>query len=332
MDGLLNKPLAFSSDPNLISSSYRIPVTTTDGLVLNSEVFDGGTTNDSSPLLLLIHGICASIETIGIQKFVSKARERSIRVAVLELEGHGFSSGTKGVCGDFDKMLGHVLQFVRIVVPKIRSKDATSAPYFLGGGSFGGVLSIYAANEISTADGSSTPVSSYPEGFSGVVPIAPAVGVHPSVVPSVPIVTFLSLLSKLAPSLQTPFTPLEDPTHYMCPSDSVRNFSGHWPLSTSKMLLDVTSKKVPHDIVQGKLTLAQVSNLFLISGEKDDVVPMEAVELFYNAAKSENRTFMKVANAGHDLMFQDSSADDIVSAVMDWMKTIIEQKRQRENH
>lgn len=325
MDELLKKPLAFSSDPNLISSSYRIPVTTTDGLVLNSEVFDGGT-NDSSPLLLLIHGICASIETIGIQKFVSKARERSIRVAVLELEGHGFSSGTKGVCGDFDKMLGHVLQFVRIVVPKIRSKDATSAPYFLGGGSFGGVLSIYAANEISTAD--STPITSYPEGFSGVAPIAPAVGVHPSVVPSVPIVTFLSLLSTLAPSLQTPFTPLEDPTHYNCPSDSVRNFSGHWPLSTSKMLLDVTSKKVPHDIVQGKLALAQVPNLFLISGEKDDVVPMEAVELFYNPTKSENRMFMKVTNAGHDLMFQDSSADKIVSAVMDWMKTIIERKRQ----
>jgi alpha-beta hydrolase superfamily lysophospholipase len=316
MDELDKKPLAFSSDPDLISSSYRIPVTTTDGIVLNSEVFDAGT-NDSSPLLLLIHGICASIETVGIQKFVSKAKERSIRVVVLELEGHGFSSGKKGVCADFDKSLGQVLQFVRIVIPKIR-QDTTTVPYFLAGGSFGGVLSIYAANEISTSD-------SYPVGFSGVAPIAPAVGVHPSVVPSLPIVTCLTLLSWLAPSLQTPFTPLEDPTQYNCPSNSVRNFSGHWPLSTSKMLLDVTSKKVPSDIAQGKLALTQVPNILLVSGHEDVVVPIEAVESFYNAVKSKNKLFMKVSNAGHDLMFQHSSADKIVAAIMDWMETIIEQ-------
>jgi esterase/lipase len=55
------------------------------------------------------------------------------------------------------------------------------------------------------------------------------------------------------------------------------------------------------------------------------VVPIEAVESFYNAVKSKNKLFMKVSNAGHDLMFQHSSADKIVAAIMDWMETIIEQ-------
>jgi len=310
MEDLQRKPLAFSSASNLTQASSRHAFIADDGAILNVEVFDAGIPT-SAPILLAIHGICESSETIGIQHIVSKAKARMVKVAVLELEGHGLSSGMRGLCPDFEKMLEHVLQFVRHTVPALRGDS--NAPYFITGSSFGGVLCIYAAEKISTDS------DAFPSNFRGVVPICPAVGVDPNVIPSMPIIQCLRLISFIAPAAQTSFTPLEDPTHYNCPSDSQRNFSGHWLLSTSKMLLDATSRKVPKDIKEGKLTLSSVGAILLISGGKDNVVPIDTVKLFYNAVKAENSQFMIVRNAGHDLLFKASSAKKVMNALFDWI-------------
>ena len=62
MDALQKKPLAFSSDSNLVAATSRIPLVTKDGTILNIEVFDDNT-NDKSSILLLTHGVCESAET-----------------------------------------------------------------------------------------------------------------------------------------------------------------------------------------------------------------------------------------------------------------------------
>ena len=48
---------------------------------------------------------------------------------------------------------------------------------------------------------------------------------------------------------------MEHPDHYAMPKTSTRNFRGHWPLSTSKMLLDLTSTRVAGDVASGALKL-----------------------------------------------------------------------------
>jgi hypothetical protein len=144
------------------------------------------------------------------------------------------------------------------------------------------------------------------------------VGVDSNKVPSAPIVLALSILSTIAPSLQISLTPLEDPASYNCPSDSERNFSGHWPLGTSKMLLDVTSTKVKSDVKTRKVSLKSVDNVLVFAGEKDDVVPFDSVKSFHDAISPSGKDFVSV-NAGHDMMFFEESAKVVTSALFDWI-------------
>lgn len=310
IEALQNKPLAFSSDNNLVSASSRSPLGTKDGTLLNIELFFDSETNDDSPILLFTHGVGGSAETLGVQAIVAAAKKYKVKVAVLELEGHGLSSGARMVCGDFDRVLGHVLEFVQHSVPALRGNS--NAPFFMTGNSLGGVLSIYAAEEISKKK------VAYPSNFKGLATICPAVGVDSNKVPSAPIVLALSILSTIAPSLQISLTPLEDPASYNCPSDSERNFSGHWPLGTSKMLLDVTSTKVKSDVKTRKVSLKSVDNVLVFAGEKDDVVPFDSVKSFHDAISPSGKDFVSV-NAGHDMMFFEESAKVVTSALFDWI-------------
>ena len=246
---LKEKPLAFSGSSKsdtLVSASSRHPFTTTDeSATLNVELFNEEF--HRSPILLCIHGVCESAETLGIQAIVSEAKKNSIRVAVLECEGHGYSSGRRGVCTNFDRLVRHSCEFVSHVLSHFHQKDGEKEiPYALCGSSMGGVVSIYTADQIAKVTSQKVSMSNrnylpFPGRFIGVVPICPAVGVQPAAVPDCLTVRALSCLAYIAPAATVPLTPLEDPTHYNCPPNTERNYSGHWPLSTSKMLLDVTS-------------------------------------------------------------------------------------------
>ena len=311
MEALQRKPLAFSSGDDIVSASSRIPLTVKDGNILNIEIFDGNT-SESSPILLVTHGICESAETLGIQAIVAKAEEQSVKVAVLELQGHGLSSGQKGVCGDFDLLLAHFLEFVQVSVPELRGQS--NAPYFITGNSLGGTIAIYAAEKIANDK------KAFPSNFKGVASIAPAVGVDPRAVPSFPIVQCLKFLSCLAPAAELPLTPLEDPTHYNCPANSSRNYVGHWPLSTSKMLLDITSSKVGKDLKENNLSLGQVNSVLIVAAENDQVVPSESISLLHESINPVQKRLLSVPDAGHDLLFQRKSSAFVLSALFEWMK------------
>ena len=339
MDELLQKPLAFSSAPALVSATSRLPLKTGDNsALLNIEIFDSNTTEDA-PILLLTHGVCASAETLGVQAIVSAAKDSNVKIAVLELEGHGLSSGKRNVCGDFDRLLGHVLEFAKHAVAGLRGNS--EAPYFLTGNSLGGVLAIYAAEEISKK------TDIYPSNFKGLATICPAVGVDERKLPSTPIILGLSILSYLAPTLQVSLTPLEDPSAYKCPADTKRNFEGHWPLATSKMLLDVTSSKVESDVKSKRISLKAVGAVLMFAGEFDDVVPLKSIKGFYDAVQSDDKKFIEIPKAGkwhmvhgcafygikiartkticlpkgHDMMFYKSTSKLVTDALFQWIES-----------
>jgi len=329
LQDIIDQPLAFSTSPSLISASSRLPFGTKDGsATLNVELFESNR-EASSPLILFVHGVCASCETLSIQTLVSAAKSHGVNVAVLELEGHGISSGSKGFCDDFDRYIRHVLEFVSHTLKSIGRESGDSnkgIPYVVGGLSLGGILAAYAASIIAKKPSSCE--LQFPGRFLGVAPMNPAVGVHPNAIPSNFIVQALKILAYIAPRSQPPLTPLEDPVQYNCPRDSMRNFSGHWPLATSKLLLDITSNRVQNDLNrkdsdEGKLDLAGVPSVLIIAGEEDDIVPIQTVQNFYNKLAPKEKEFVAVPDAGHNLMTGPPSSHVATTALFRWIERIV---------
>ncbi len=325
MEGkLVNHPLAFTSQPSLVSATSRLVLNAKDGAVLNIELFDfapDATTTTSRPLLLFIPGICESAETKSVQNIVkvTKRRYPHFRVAVLELEGHGLSSGQRCVCPDFDKILMHVEEFVHFTVSHLTTSTATPMPFFLIGASFGGALALYGAEKLSKHYTEKNNKSK----FLGVIPIVPAVGVDPRAIPPSAVVSCLKILSYVAPSLKIPFTPSEDPTHYNCPTNTTRNFAGHWPLATSKMLLDVTSHQVKNDLESGTLCLKNVENMLFIAGMLDHVIPVDIVDDVYHSLEPRTKKMIVVRKCGHDLLYDKACGESVCDELCNWISDCV---------
>lgn len=318
---IANQPLAFSTDPNLVSASFRLVLKTKNGSELNIECFDPPNLISSTPILLFIHGVCESAETKGVQNIAKIARERNIRLVVLELEGHGLSSGRRCVCPNFDRLLEHTLEFVSFAVSSLTeaNTETASPSYYLSGSSLGGVLAIYAAEIISNKIISHDKL--YPTNFQGVAPICPAVGVDDRAIPSAIVSSCLSLLACIAPSAQISLTPMEDPSHYNCPKTTTRNFHGNWPLSTSKMLLDVTTFRAKSDIEHGNLSLSNVKNAIVILAENDTVVPPQSIMDLFESLKSVNKKLIQIPRAGHDIL---SSSQHVANILFEWIDSTME--------
>jgi alpha-beta hydrolase superfamily lysophospholipase len=324
MEALQKQPLAFSSDPSLIAASSRLILETQDGAMLNLEVFDRDHETSSSsqtadprrmPVLLVVPGVCESIETKGIQAIVKAARECRFRgkVVVMELQGHGLSSGPKCLCPDFDRLVRHVMEAIELLV----KTWGNTIQLFLTGTSMGGALILYAAQALTTTTTSNTIITT--NVIQGVAPIAPSVGVDPSILPPRPLIYGLSVLAYVAPKLKVSLAPYEDPSHYNCPSTTKRNYQGHWPLATSKMLLDLTATKAPRDIQQGKLSLSKVPCVLVIAGAKDIAVPLDSIQTFYKHVECDNKQLKQLPQAGHDPLFESESANEVTKTLFDWI-------------
>lgn len=313
MDGEDQQHLAFAGalGADLVAATSRRPFHTEDGTaVLNVEVFDA-INGKEWPMLLFVHGVCESAETWAVQRLASACLNNKWRLFVLELEGHGLSSGKRAVCKDFNRLQQHVMEFVRHIAA------GENVPYALCGTSLGGVLAAY------TADYLSKSTEGHTSRFLGLAAIAPAVGVDPRAVPSCLLVEALKMLATVAPSAGI-MTPVEDPSHYSCPKESKRNFCGHWPLATSKMLLEVTSKKVRADQSSESLQL-DIPALILFAPSEDEVVPLEALQDFYGAAKTKEKEFVEVPQAGHGLMFEESTANFVTEKLFLWLTSRLDE-------
>ena len=295
------------TDPSLIVASSQCPFYTKDGVLLNVECFGPiykGTnvnnnasdvdddsshhnnTTDEWPILLYVHGICESAETQGVQTLAQYCAKHCWRLIVLELAGHGLSENISGkgraTCPNFDQLVQHVVEFTL----HIEKKFSQSKGMVLSGGSLGGALVVYAVQDIISERSrvtERTNNSSNIPNFYGIALLAPALGINNRAIPPSPVVLALRALSFILPS-QGILTPIEHSEYYAYPVSSTRNFSGQWPLSTSSMLLDLTSVRVPDDVTKNLVhtQLEGLPSLLVIAGEKDEIVPLQNVRDWYD--------------------------------------------------
>jgi alpha-beta hydrolase superfamily lysophospholipase len=317
-DGAPSSNIEGSNDDNvvvvdeLVASVARAPFVFDEFSTLNVELF-----GDSSwpRILCFVPGVCESAETWAVQNLARTCRICKWQLAVLELEGHGLSSGPRGLLsGDMDRLVRQVLSFCRHVVVEVypkRQRDSSSPVTFaVSGASLGGVLAAYASQRISNSMVDQVPTSPWTNSiFVGTLLISPSVGVDPAVVPPKLVVFALAAISMIAPSAAF-MTPVEDPSHYNCPPWSNRNYEGSWPLGTAKLLLDITSKIVPSDVQEGTLNLELVPELVVISGNRDPVVPIGAVRSFVEglALPKEKKELTEMAKGDHCLLAHSSKS------------------------
>eukprot|EP00525_Craspedostauros_australis_P002341 CAMPEP_0198128680 /NCGR_PEP_ID=MMETSP1442-20131203/49904_1 /TAXON_ID= /ORGANISM="Craspedostauros australis, Strain CCMP3328" /LENGTH=379 /DNA_ID=CAMNT_0043788887 /DNA_START=71 /DNA_END=1210 /DNA_ORIENTATION=+ len=328
-----------SEGESLVTSCARSKVECQDSsATLNVEWFSKE--EAAWPLLAYCHGVCESAETWTVQNLARMCRKNQWRLAVLELEGHGLSSGTRSLCSSFPRVVSHVGLFchhVATLAPK--PKDDGPIPLVLAGSSMGGVAALYAAaamaKSLSINDNGSDAALA---GFAGCALICPAVGVAPEVVPPPPIVMALSALAWVAPSVGL-MTPVEDPSIYACPHTSTRNFVGQWPLATSKMLLDVTSKTVQQDLAayeqaKAKATdgsqhrstpldgMAMIPSMLVLAGEKDHVVPMTSIEdVIQKIDLPQDRKILCTIKKGdHYLLVKGKPMEEGISQLAAWLE------------
>jgi len=311
----------------LITASSQCPFKTSDGVLLNVECFGpnyggggGGIDNihastadhsmhkrsmhnsDEWPLLLYVHGVCESAETWGVQTLVQYCAKHCWRLIVLELAGHGLSENKAGLgratCPNFDDLVNHVVEFAE----QMSGNFSRSRGFAMCGCSLGGALVSFAVRGILATRRDKTEQHEHPD-FYGIALLAPSLGVNPGAIPPSPVVTALKALSFFLPSHGV-LTPIEHPT-YACPPNSRRNFSGRWPLSTSSMLLDLTSNRVPNDVVSGNVqqTMEGLPSLFVLMGDKDEIVPLQSVLDWFDAVplSSDNgeKMLTVLKGAGH---------------------------------
>jgi pimeloyl-ACP methyl ester carboxylesterase len=345
-DSLQTEPLAFTSDPKLVPATSRIgvpvrlPTENHNKLQwINVEIFEQNTSASTSPLVLYVPGVCESAETLTVQSMAQWAKSIGMRLAVIELQGHGLSSGTLAdMSTNLDVIVWHVLYAIKKTVSKL-FQERPGSPYLLSGSSFGGTVALYAAEYMSRRKqqqqqqeegGEDSSSASSPKQLSkledsilkdeelwenffvqgtlaGVVSVTPAVGVDPEVLPPSWMVSTLSFFSSVFPAAQVPFTPREDPSQYNCPPTTTRNFDGHWPLAVSKCLLDLTSRRVPEDVANGRLTLKHIPRVVLLAGGKDLMIPMEAIEALEAQLEAPSKELVVLPKAGHDILTNSKS-------------------------
>lgn len=273
-----------------------------DGCTLHYEA--GG---DASAVLYLLHGFCESAETVHVQRMARAATRAGWRLVVLEHVGHGLSSGPRAVVADFSQLVRHAHEFVL--------SRGGAGPIALCGNSMGGAIAAYCADRV-RADARTR------DRFVGAVLISPAVAVDPAAVPSAPVVLGLRALAWWAPAATLDalgLTPLEDPSHYECPRGSKRNYSGRWPLASSKMLLDVCLG-VPADQAAGRLTMD--CPLLVLCGDADDFIPAGALRRFVDAAAAPAADKeLRVVAGGHALLCE-ARGEQLAGEVMAWLENV----------
>lgn len=333
-------------EPTLIIASSQCPFSTKDGLLLNVECFgpiyketndnnnasdvdDDGSSHNSNnntdewPILLYVHGICESAETQGVQTLAQYCAKHCWRLIVLELAGHGLSENIsgkgRGTCPNFDQLVQHVVEFTL----HIEKKFSQSKGMVLSGGSLGGALVAYAVKDIvseRSRETGTTNNGSIPN-FYGIALLAPALGINIRAIPPSPVVLALRALSFLLPSRGI-LTPVEHSEYYAFPVSSTRNFSGQWPLSTSSMLLDLTSVRVPDDVKRNMLhaQLEGLSSLVVIAGEHDEIVPLQTVRDWYESSGICEKELIVVKGAGHGFFHEkDQKSKNAFESLFEWL-------------
>jgi len=272
---------------------------------LNYETWEQHGTNPSALTVVFFHGICESAETLAVQVLAHAVVARGWRLVVLEFAGHGLSHGPRVLVRDFNQIVEQSTAFVQHLRRELgQACPRTGVPFVLTGHSFGGTVAAYCADRFAPSSR-----------ITGAVLFAPAVGVDPEYLPPPFVRQTLRNLERFFPTWAPPATPYEDPSHYACPPGSKRNYKGHWPLATSRMLLDMV-EAVPRDQADGYLKLE--CPLLVLAASRDAATPVGCAHAFADAARSVRKGFV-VCDATHSIIHGGEAAHRIVRLALDWI-------------
>jgi len=220
--------------------------------------------------VIYLHGVCESADTLPVRNLAAAVLHRGWRLRVPEHHGHGDSDGRPGLIHSFDVTVDDAAEYIGHCL----SAENAAPSFALIGHSLGATVAAYLGGRLR---------EQYGARFLGAVLLAPAVGADPAMLPPAPVIALLRVVSWMAPALRLPATPFEEPAGY-CASDPPpgRNFRGHWPLGTSKVLLELTSERVPRDCLDGGLLRSAPAAFpaVVAIGRGDAMVPQETIEAF----------------------------------------------------
>ena len=252
-----------------------------------------------------------------VQTMAEAAVRAGWRLVVLEAVGHGLSSGARGVCGSFAQLVTHAVGFITEFDRDLIVKDRLHAPFaqrYQHRRRAGRVRCRQAARRC---------------GLQLTARRCRALrtlrGVSPEAVPPrrSTLRFVLSLRSRPRTLAWLKATPYEDPSSYNAPSESTRNYRGHWPLATCRMLVDVC-EGVAADQAQGALALR--FPIIAFSGAEDHVIPVGAVSAFVEAAESADKQFVLVDGSDRQLLScrgggTASRGPQLAAEALEWLDT-----------
>lgn len=221
--------------------------------------------------------------------------EHGIGSVAIDLRGHGRAGGTRGFCERFDEFLDDARELRRLAEGK-----AKSAPMFLFGHSFGGLVATTSALDD-------------PKPWKGLVLSAPFFGLALEV-PKVKVLAG-KLASKIYPKLGLP-TGIKGSavTH-----DEVRAKAYE---EDPLVFKNATARWFTEAVGAQERVLANASKLslplYLAFGTADPIASFATGKRFFDAAGSEDKTFAPLEGLYHEA-WNEPSWKDMIEPIAKWV-------------
>lgn len=268
-------------------------MTTADGLTLRTRV-------DHPPgppraRVVLVHGLGDHVDGLPYATAATALAARGVEVHRLELRGHGRSGGPRVYVGAFEDFRRDLRQFVQQV-------DATlpRTRVFLVGMSLGGlIVTDYALH--------------YPEGLSGVVAAAPALGATGG---SPFLKAMLPVLARFAPRLR--LDPRLDLDRLTRDRAMLKAYVYDDPLYQRR----ITPRLAAEVLATVPATRARAGDfrvpLLVLHGTADTVTSPDDSRDFCALAGVADKTFKGYEGAYHNL-FVETNREDVFDEIAEWI-------------
>ncbi|MEZ5321913.1 MAG: alpha/beta hydrolase [Microthrixaceae bacterium] len=240
--------------------------------------------------LVLVHGYAE--HSARYEPVARRLTAAGLRVASLDLPGHGRSAGPKGVVEDFEGLVDVVAQYVDEV--------HGDRPLFLYGHSMGGLAVVRLAERDDSA-------------FAGMVIASAALAAAGSI--PAPLVAMANVLGRLAPRLPTIVL---DGTAISRDHD-VRADYEHDPLNYRGRMSAGTGRQLSVAMAAAHSDAARITRpVLILHGEADRLTAPDGSERLFREVSSADKTLRTWPGAFHEL-HHEPERDEVLDVVVSWI-------------
>lgn len=272
---------------------------THDGLQLRT-FFAYPATETPQARVILLHGLGDHAHALPYRHVTDYLVAQKMAVYAFDLRGHGQSEGPRMFVNAWSDIQTDVCDFVTLV-----QHEAPAKPLFLLGLSMGGLIALHHAIH-------------HPEGITGVVVGAPAVG--PPGIPAL-LKKLMPILSRIMP--RASLNPGLDYTRLSRDASAAQAYTADPSFQTK------TTPRLAAEVltsIDWVRTLApQLSlPLLILHGTEDTLVPPAGSADFYKKVGSTDKTRITYPGAYHNL-FLEIHREQVFSDIVRWMQKHLEE-------